>query len=50
MASLLGGEMIGRRVRRKVKVKEGVANIVVEGVMNWSPALVPNSALVERNG
>lgn len=48
--SFIGRKMVGRRVRSTVKVKEGVANIVLEGVADGTAAFVPDGALVERCG
>lgn len=50
MASLIGREMVRRRVRRTVDVNKSVANRVLEGMMDWVAALVPDCTLVERYG
>lgn len=46
LASLVGGEVVGRRV---VEVIKRVADWVLEGMADGATALVPDGAFVERD-
>lgn len=49
LASLVGGEVVRRRVWRVVEVIKRVADWVAEGVADGATALVPDCAFVERD-
>ena len=50
LASLVGGEVVRRRVMRSVvEVKKSVADGVLEGVVDGAATLVPDGAFVERH-
>ena len=49
LTSLVGGEVVGKRVWRVVEVIKRVAYWVPEGMADGATALVPDGAFVERD-
>lgn len=50
LASFIERKMIVRRMRRTIEVNERIADLVLEGMVDWVATLVPNCAFVERYG
>lgn len=49
-ASFVGGEVVGKGLRRVVEVNERVADGIAKRVVNRTAALVPDGAFVEGGG